>query len=88
VVVQYRVALCRDSRFFSVRVRKEHQELARRVPRYVRANGVRCIPRVLVLLDRVRSALVQDYLLRDPSVQAAVRVRPRDGRDSATFRVA
>ena len=60
----------------------------RRVHRFVPVSAAPCTPRVQPRWDRVRSELAQGFRLRDPFVQGAVRVRPRDARDSVTFPVA
>ena len=62
--------------------------LVRHVQHCVRASAVRCIRRVRLRLARVRLVSVRGFHLRDRFVPEAVRVRPHDGQDSGTFRVA
>jgi hypothetical protein len=61
------------------------RESVRRVHLYVQANAVRCIPRVPLRPDRVRSELDPDFHLQDPFVPEAVRELLREGPVSATF---
>ena len=59
-----------------------------RVRRSVRENGVRCIPRALLLWDRVPSEWVLAFHRQDLFARAAVRVRRRADLDNAMFRAA
>ena len=82
-VVRYQV-----SPYSSVRVRRDRRAQVGRVRRSVRESGVRCIPRVLLLWDRVPSEWVLVFHRQDLFVRAAARVRRRADLDNAMFRAA
>ena len=78
--------LCRASQFFSARRGRKLRD--RRVRRFVRVNGDRCIRREWRQRDRVRWVWVQerDCRRRDQRVREAVRVVRRGDRDRGMYR--
>ena len=76
----------RDSRFFSVRVRKYLAEV--RLDPCARVNVVQCIPLAKRRRERVRSESVRGFRLRVQPARVPVRVLRHDGLASAMFRVA